>query len=115
MEFLQTILLLCIFFPLSFVTSKFNHVVSPSCDSSKRVCEFDFEVTYVATMVQHKTDSLAVPIVYRNGTFYRKESYSCENMTEISQEGRLDTRVERNKFQLSNLSFEQVSRKIKLS
>ena len=88
MEYFTTILLSFIFSLFSLAISKFSHIVTPSCRSDTKVCEFDFEVSYMETMVYFDQErKKAAPVVYRNGTFYRRNSYNCDTMTPMTEEG----------------------------
>ena len=88
MEFFISVFFILIFSSLSPAKARFDHVVSPSCASDKQVCEFNFEVSYRTTMISYQTgEKWAVPVVFNNGTFYKKEQYFCDNNVPISQKG----------------------------
>ncbi|XP_033744232.1 uncharacterized protein LOC117330123 [Pecten maximus] len=51
----------------------FDHDVTPSCGENETICEFHWLINYTETMVIfHDYDDDGNPIIYRNGSFYKR-------------------------------------------
>ncbi|XP_021372474.1 L-ascorbate oxidase-like [Mizuhopecten yessoensis] len=61
----------------------FDHDVTPSCGENEKVCEFHWLINHTETMVlYHDYDDDGTPIVYRNGSFYKRlDCYLYEEAT----------------------------------
>ncbi|KAK3103455.1 hypothetical protein FSP39_019380 [Pinctada imbricata] len=87
--------LLCKLFLISLFSSvicKFDHKVQPKCAPVDKECEYEFEVSYMETMVSYfEKFRRAAPVVYRDKMFYRRNSFSCELLTRLTKEDRMMT------------------------
>lgn len=65
--------------------SGFEHNVKPHCPPDKEVCEFDWVVDYVETMIYYEDGGAGHPIVVRNGSLYQRSSCNTYIPIDISK------------------------------
>ncbi|CAC5415838.1 unnamed protein product [Mytilus coruscus] len=70
---------LCFVFKL--ITSSFHNVVEPNCDRTKTVCEYNWTVNYIQTMVYNPPSGTGTryPIVPVNGTLHARTDCGSNN------------------------------------
>nr|XP_011452039.2 laccase-3 [Crassostrea gigas] len=64
----------------------FEHNVKPHCPPDKEVCEFDWVVDYVETMIYYEDGGAGHPIVVRNGSLYQRSSCNTYIPIDISKD-----------------------------
>ncbi|XP_062605180.1 uncharacterized protein LOC134266971 [Saccostrea cucullata] len=72
---MEKLCLLALPYLLCFVTRSvdgFDHNVKPHCPPEVEVCEFDWVIDYVETMIYYDKDGRGNPIVVRNGTLFQR-------------------------------------------
>ena len=67
-----------LFFAIAFLSYRpantFDHDVQPHCPPEEEVCEFDWVVDYIETMIYYDESGAGDPVVVRNGSLFRRSS-----------------------------------------